>query len=84
MSTWQTLQVSGRAYDCCAACSPAIVGAYEKEGWTFVRKAISEKGYVEQVSGLAEVQRKAEEAEKLMEALSDEDEDAWEGEGEMV
>ena len=81
MSTWQTIQVKGRAYDCCSACSPRILEKYEKDGWEFVKRAINEKGYVEEISGLAEVQRAAEEAEEEMEEWSEEDE---EGEGEMV
>ncbi|TKA30446.1 hypothetical protein B0A50_02673 [Salinomyces thailandicus] len=80
MSTWQTIQVKGRAYDCCAACSPSILQAFDKGGWSFVKRAITEKGYVEDVSGLAEVQRKAEEAEAEMVEF-EEDED---GEGELV
>lgn len=67
LSNWQNLVVKGPAYDCCSACSPNILGLYEREGWEFVKRAISEKGYVEQVSGLAEVQRRAEEAEAEVE-----------------
>ncbi|KAK5168865.1 Autophagy protein 7 [Saxophila tyrrhenica] len=81
MSTWQTIQVRGQSYDCCAACSPTILEAYEKDGWEFVKKAINERGYVEEISGLAEVQRKAEEAERAMEMEEEEDDD---GEGELV
>lgn len=84
MSTWQTLQVSARAYDCCAACSPTIVAAYRKDGWDFVKKAISEKGFVEEISGLAEVQRKAEEAERAMMMDDDEDDDYWPDDNEEV
>lgn len=82
MSTWQTISVVGKAYDSCAACSPKILEHYEKDDWEFVKKAINEKGYVEEVSGLAEVQRRAEEAEKAMD-LEDEEWDE-EGEGELV
>ena len=82
MSTWQTIQIKGRSYDCCAACSPTILQAYEKDGWEFVKRAINEKGYVEQISGLAEVQRRALEAEKEMESWSEDEEE--EGEGELV
>jgi ubiquitin-like modifier-activating enzyme ATG7 len=66
MSTWQTLQIRGKAYDCCSACSPTILEAYERDGWEFVKRAINEPGFVEEVSGLAEVQRRAEEAAKAM------------------
>jgi ubiquitin-like modifier-activating enzyme ATG7 len=81
LSTWQTIQVKGKAYDCCSACSPTIVDAYQKDGWDFVKRAINEKGYVEEISGLAEVQRLAEQAEKEMEAWSEEED---EGEGELI
>lgn len=80
MSTWQTLQIQGKAYNCCSACGEPIVAAYEKDGWEFVKRALSEQGYVEEVSGLAEVQRKADEALKAMEGdeegdFPDEDDD---------
>lgn len=62
LSSWSTMAIAGRAYDCCSACSPAIVDAFDRDGWDFVKRAISEPGYVEDVSGLAEVQRRADEA----------------------
>ena len=83
MSTWQTIQVKGQAYDCCAACSEKVVSTYERDGWAFVKRAVNERGYVEAVSGLAEVQRLAEEAEREMETWSD-NEDDGDGEGELV
>jgi len=82
LSTWQTINIIGKSYDCCAACSPKILQHYESDDWEFVKRAINEKGYVEEVSGLAEVQRRAEEAEKAME-LEEEDWDE-EGEGELL
>ncbi|TKX21483.1 putative ubiquitin-like modifier-activating enzyme atg7 [Elsinoe australis] len=74
MSNWSTMTIKGKAYDCCSACSPKIVGEYEREGWEFVKKAVSEQGYVEEVSGLAEVQRRAEEVA---------DDVDWDEEGEL-
>lgn len=82
MSTWQTIQVKGKAYDCCAACSPKILDAYQRDGWEFVKKAVNEKGYVEEVSGLAEVQRRAEEMDAEIEEWSDDG--GEEGEGELL
>ena len=88
MSTWQTLQIRGQAYDKCAACSPAILEAYERDGWEFVKRAVGERGFVEEISGLAEVQRLAEIAEREMEAdgdgWGDSDQDDGDGEGEMI
>lgn len=63
------MMVKGRAYDCCSACSAPIVKAYREGGWDFVKRALNEKNYVEELSGLAEVQRKADafEAEEDLE-----------------
>ncbi|KAL8772192.1 MAG: hypothetical protein Q9209_002627 [Squamulea sp. 1 TL-2023] len=55
LSTFQNLVIKGNSYDCCSACSTRIVGAYNADGWQFVKKALNEKGYVEDLSGLAEV-----------------------------
>ena len=60
LSTFQNLIISGKSYDCCSACSPTIVNAYKSGGWEFVKRALNEKGYVEELSGLAEVHRQAE------------------------
>ena len=47
--------IRGRNYDCCSACSDRVVQAYRQGGWEFVKRALNEKGYVEELSGLAEV-----------------------------
>ena len=88
LSTFSSLNIVGRAYDCCSACSEKVLKAYEAEGWDFVKKAMNERDYVEELSGLKEVQRQAEEAAKAMEMmdLSDEAEEGEEidDEGELV
>jgi ubiquitin-like modifier-activating enzyme ATG7 len=61
LANWKTITLRGQAYDCCSACSPTILSLYDSQGWEFVKRAINEKGYVEEVSGLAEVQRRGEE-----------------------
>uniref|UniRef100_A0A093W3S1 Ubiquitin-like modifier-activating enzyme ATG7 n=1 Tax=Talaromyces marneffei PM1 TaxID=1077442 RepID=A0A093W3S1_TALMA len=61
LSTFSNIPITGRSYDCCSACSDRIVDTYRKDGWDFVQKAINDKDYVEELSGLKEVQRKAEE-----------------------
>lgn len=65
--------ISGPSYDCCSACSPKIVNAYKEDGWEFIKRALTEKDYITELSGLAEVQRKAEEAANDVEWDSDED-----------
>ena len=55
LSNFQNIMIKGNSYDCCSACSDKITGAFKSDGWQFVRKALNEKGFVEDVSGLAEV-----------------------------
>ena len=55
LTSFQNKVIKGKSYDCCSACSDKITGSYKAEGWQFVKKALNEKGYVENLSGLAEV-----------------------------
>lgn len=60
-----------------------MLEAYSADPWGFVQKALNEKGWVEEMSGLAEVQRKAEEAAADVD-WDEEDEGGLEEEGEML
>ncbi|KAJ5627593.1 Ubiquitin-like modifier-activating enzyme atg7 [Penicillium herquei] len=62
LSTYENITVTGKSYSCCSACSEKVTTAYKEEGWGFVRRALNERGYVEELSGLKEVQEKAEAA----------------------
>ena len=55
LSSFENKVVKGHGYDCCSACSAKITSAYRAEGWAFVKRALNEKGYVEELSGLAQV-----------------------------
>lgn len=59
LSNFSNLQVEGKPYDCCSACSDKIIKLYEEDPWGFLKRALDEKGWVEEVSGLADVQREA-------------------------
>ncbi|GAP83291.1 putative ubiquitin-like modifier-activating enzyme atg-7 [Rosellinia necatrix] len=72
LNRFQNLVISGQSYPCCSACSSPILSAYRNEGWEFVKRALENKEYVAELSGLAEVQRKA---EALINAVD------WEEEG---
>ncbi|KAL5322086.1 hypothetical protein ACEPPN_010055 [Leptodophora sp. 'Broadleaf-Isolate-01'] len=61
-ATFQNILISGQSYDCCSACSPKIVQEYKRSGWDFIKRALTEKDYITELSGLAEVQRQAEAA----------------------
>ncbi|KAJ5121195.1 Molybdenum cofactor biosynthesis MoeB [Penicillium bovifimosum] len=62
LSTFENLSVTGKSYSSCSACSDKVVNAYHEQGWDFVRRALNEQGYVEELSGLKEVHEKAEAA----------------------
>jgi ubiquitin-like modifier-activating enzyme ATG7 len=83
LSSWHNMLIEGRQYENCSACSSKIINRYNEEGWEFVKRAINEKGWVEEISGLAEVQRLAEEAEGDMDWDSGE-EGVEDGDGELL
>lgn len=83
VSTFQNIVIRGQSYDSCSACSPKILEAFRKNGWGFVKQALQEKDYVLELSGLAEVQRRAEEMAGEVD-WDEEDELAEEGEGELI
>ncbi|KAL1976416.1 hypothetical protein VTN31DRAFT_2698 [Thermomyces dupontii] len=60
LSNFSNVTVTGRSYGSCSACSDRILQAYEEEGWEFVQKALDNREYIEELSGLKEVQRAAE------------------------
>lgn len=80
LSTFQNMMIRGESYPCCSACSNPVLEAYQKDGWAFVKKALEEKDYVAELSGLAEVQRRAE----AMAAEVDFSDEEGEDDGEAV
>ena len=60
-----------------------MLKAYETDPWDFVQRALNEKGWVEEMSGLKEVQRRADEAANDLEWDSDEG-GGMEEEGEVL
>ncbi|KAK1986188.1 E1-like protein-activating enzyme Gsa7p/Apg7p [Colletotrichum cereale] len=75
--------IRGQSYPCCSACGPPILEAYRNDGWSFVKKALLEKDYVAELSGLAEVQREAERRAPSMDWEEEED-GADDGDGELI
>lgn len=55
LSEFQNMILAGKSYSSCSACSLRVVREYDRNGWSFVERALNEKGYVEELSGLAEV-----------------------------
>lgn len=60
-----------------------MLEAYNANPWEFVSRALNEKGWVEEMSGLKEVQRRADEAAADVE-WDEDDEGGLDEEGEML
>lgn len=84
LANFRNMLISGQSYDCCSACSPKITEAYKKSGWDFIKRALTEKDYVTELSGLAEVQRAAEAAANDVEWDSEPGMEDDDGEGELL
>ncbi|KAF8447073.1 autophagy ubiquitin-activating enzyme ApgG [Kalaharituber pfeilii] len=74
VASFSNMIIRGKAYECCSACSDRIITEYRRHDWDFVKRALNEKGYVEEVSGLKEVQRMAEKLEEEIEWDEDSEE----------
>jgi ubiquitin-like modifier-activating enzyme ATG7 len=59
-----------------------VLDAYQRDPWAFVQRALDERGWVEEMSGLKEVQRRADEVGDDLEW--DEEEGGLEEEGELL
>ena len=100
LSTFDNRVIRGNSYDCCSACSNKILDTYKADGWAFVRRAMNERCYVEELSGLAEVTFRCywklryfayplqvqREAEKAMANVEwrDDGDEADDGDGELI
>ncbi|KAK2733463.1 Autophagy protein 7 [Myotisia sp. PD_48] len=62
LSKFSNVVITGNNYRYCSACSDTILDAYRKDDWQFVKRALNESGYIEELSGLKEIHRSAEEA----------------------
>ncbi|ROT41222.1 E1-like protein-activating [Sodiomyces alkalinus F11] len=83
LGTFENMVIRGESYPSCSGCSPHVLETYRRDGWGFVKRALQEKDYVAELSGLADVQRQAEKMAAQVE-WEDEDEGADEGDGELI
>jgi len=49
--------LEGRAFSQCTACSAKVVEAFQQAGWTFVEKVLRDPSFLEEVTGLDELQK---------------------------
>lgn len=76
LNSFSTIAVHGPAYPHCSACSIPVRNAWLERGWDFVKDALNNPKYLEDLSGLTEVQKLAEEMEKELDIGTSDDE--WE------
>jgi ubiquitin-like modifier-activating enzyme ATG7 len=55
VSHLQNLILSGEQFECCSACSKKVIEHYREHGIEFIRKAVSESDYLDNVTGLADL-----------------------------
>lgn len=55
LGRFQSMLITGQAYDKCTACSQTVVGEYEKRGFEFLKQAFNENGYLEDLTGLSQL-----------------------------
>ncbi|KAI1081201.1 E1-like protein-activating [Whalleya microplaca] len=84
LNKFQNLIIKGQSYPSCSACSKPILSAYRNDGWDFVKRALEDKDYVAELSGLAEVQRKAEAMAGEVEWEEDEGDNDGDDEGVLL
>lgn len=75
LGTYETLKISGTAYPSCSACSNSVRQEWIGSGWDFIKKALNDPMYVEELSGLAEIKRQTEQLDLGVSDWSGTDED---------
>eukprot|EP01043_Picozoa_sp_COSAG02_P005060 COSAG02_NODE_135_length_34565_cov_80.368856_14_plen_724_part_00 len=74
LSNWNNTLLSAQPFDGCTACSDIVRKEYRTRGFDFVAEALQQPEYLEELTGLAQLKRDANEADMDMEWLSDDDE----------
>lgn len=74
LPSFRTELLRGQAFACCVACSARAVHGYRQGGFAFCLRAFREPDFLEEFSGLRELQRGAEAALEAWEG-DEEDED---------
>ena len=76
LSNWSNMLLSAQAFNSCTACSNIVRKEYRTRGINFVIEALQKPEYLEEMTGLAELKRKAQLAADEMDAMMDDD-DEW-------
>lgn len=60
LANFHNMLIRGQSYPNCSACSKPILDAFKQDSWGFVKRALENRDYVAEVSGLKEIQERAE------------------------
>lgn len=71
LHNFELMKLSSNNFKHCTACSNIVVETFKNEGWEFVKNALNNATYLENLTGLKEFQEQAEKAAELMEELED-------------
>ncbi|ODV97581.1 hypothetical protein PACTADRAFT_99 [Pachysolen tannophilus NRRL Y-2460] len=78
LHNFNNIKLSAPSYQYCSACSLAVLSEYKEKGWEFVKEALNDSKYLENLTGLTEVQKKAEEAAMNFDlGITDEEDAEW-------
>ena len=80
LSGFSQMCLTGQAFPQCPACSAAVVEQYRRRGTEFVLQAVSQPGYLEELTGLKELQREMEEAMEALELEKEREAESGSGE----
>lgn len=69
LHNFELLKLSSNNFKCCTACSIAVIDEYNTNGWEFVKRALNDNTYLENLTGLKQFHINAEKAAVLMEEL---------------
>lgn len=73
LNAFDSIVVTGQAFDKCIACSPNVLAAYEANSMELLANACNSSGYLEELTGLHQL---TQEADSLMLDLEDSDDDS--------
>ena len=63
LSRFHNMMPASCAFDCCTACSPAVLNAYVTRGFDFLLDVFNRPSYLEDLTGLTELHRQTAETE---------------------
>ncbi|OWB65353.1 hypothetical protein B5S30_g677 [[Candida] boidinii] len=74
LHNFENVKLTSKNYKYCSACSLKVLKEYSENGWEFVKLALNNSKYLEDLTGLTEVQRQAEEASDLIDIIDSDEE----------